>query len=140
MLHSVTHYIWKCGFWSFYFVANNLIWNLLNSLVREKKSPATVHCLMGMMPCLFLTLLRNQVRKLAQKLLCSCVYFTTLYCSQFFFLLWTWYCVLDDLGQDDAPTKPNPSLTEEKDLAVDISDLENILDEEDVGVKHPFIL
>lgn len=48
-------------------------------------------------------------------------------------------CVLDDLGQDDAPTKTNPSLTEAKDLAVNISDLENILDEEDVGVRHPLL-
>uniref|UniRef100_A0A147A2N0 Mediator of RNA polymerase II transcription subunit 13 n=1 Tax=Fundulus heteroclitus TaxID=8078 RepID=A0A147A2N0_FUNHE len=43
----------------------------------------------------------------------------------------------DDSGQDDAPSKTNPPLTEEKGLAVNISDLENILDEEDVGTVYP---
>ncbi|MED6270496.1 hypothetical protein CHARACLAT_011007, partial [Characodon lateralis] len=43
----------------------------------------------------------------------------------------------DDSGQEDAPSKTNPSLTEEKDLVVNISDLENILDEEDVVTVYP---
>ncbi|XP_072227786.1 mediator of RNA polymerase II transcription subunit 13-like isoform X2 [Leuresthes tenuis] len=37
----------------------------------------------------------------------------------------------DDLGQDDAAAKANPSLTREKDLAVNISDLDNIFDDDE---------
>lgn len=49
------------------------------------------------------------------------------------------FCVvLDESGQDDGAAKTNPSLTREIDLVVNISDLDNILDEddEDPGVKY----
>ncbi len=48
-------------------------------------------------------------------------------------------CVdLDESGQDDGAAKANPSLTREKDLVVNISDLDNIFDEdeEELGVRH----
>lgn len=49
-------------------------------------------------------------------------------------------CVLflDESSQDDAAAKANPSLTREKDLVVNISDLDNIFDEdeEELGVRH----
>lgn len=46
--------------------------------------------------------------------------------------------VLDESGQDDGAAKANPSLTREKDLVVNISDLDNIFDEdeEELGVRH----
>lgn len=39
---------------------------------------------------------------------------------------------------DDGAAKPNPSLTREKDLVVNISDLDNIFDEDDeeLGVRY----
>ncbi|XP_017263346.1 mediator of RNA polymerase II transcription subunit 13-like isoform X1 [Kryptolebias marmoratus] len=45
----------------------------------------------------------------------------------------------DDSGQDDATAKTNPSLTREKDLVVNISDLDNIFDEdeEELGTVYP---
>lgn len=48
-------------------------------------------------------------------------------------------CVVsDDSGQDDGAAKANPSLTREKDLVVNISDLDNIFDEdeEELGVRR----
>lgn len=46
--------------------------------------------------------------------------------------------VLDESGQDDGAAKANPSLTREKDLVVNISDLDNIFDEdeEELGVSR----
>lgn len=46
--------------------------------------------------------------------------------------------VLDDSSQDDGAAKANPSLTREKDLVVNISDLDNIFDEdeEELGVLY----
>lgn len=46
--------------------------------------------------------------------------------------------VLDESGQDDGAAKANPSLTREKDLVVNISDLDNIFDEdeEELGVRR----
>lgn len=48
------------------------------------------------------------------------------------------FVVVDESGQDDAAAKANPSLTREKDLVVNISDLDNIFDEdeEELGVRH----
>lgn len=48
-------------------------------------------------------------------------------------------CFVDESGQDDGAAKANPSLTREKDLVVNISDLDNIFDEdeEELGVRHP---
>ncbi|XP_033845469.1 mediator of RNA polymerase II transcription subunit 13-like isoform X1 [Periophthalmus magnuspinnatus] len=45
----------------------------------------------------------------------------------------------EESGQDDAAAKSNPSLTREKDLAVNISDLDNIFDEDDeeLGGVYP---
>lgn len=45
----------------------------------------------------------------------------------------------DESEQDDASAKANPSLTREKDLAVNISDLDNIFDEDDeeLGAVYP---
>ncbi|CAG5867489.1 unnamed protein product [Menidia menidia] len=45
----------------------------------------------------------------------------------------------DDSSQDDAAAKTNPSFTSEKDLEVNISDLDNIVDdnEEDFGTVYP---
>ncbi|XP_041825899.1 mediator of RNA polymerase II transcription subunit 13-like isoform X2 [Melanotaenia boesemani] len=45
----------------------------------------------------------------------------------------------DDAAQDDAAAKANPSLTREKDLVVNISDLDNIFDEdeEELGTVYP---
>ncbi|KAK7895638.1 hypothetical protein WMY93_020963 [Mugilogobius chulae] len=45
----------------------------------------------------------------------------------------------EESGQDDAAAKANPSLTREKDLAVNISDLDNIFDEDDeeLGAVYP---
>uniref|UniRef100_A0A3B3D0C2 Mediator of RNA polymerase II transcription subunit 13 n=1 Tax=Oryzias melastigma TaxID=30732 RepID=A0A3B3D0C2_ORYME len=45
----------------------------------------------------------------------------------------------DESGQDDAAAKANPSLTREKDLVVNISDLDNIFDEdeEELGTVYP---
>ncbi|XP_074546279.1 mediator of RNA polymerase II transcription subunit 13-like isoform X2 [Halichoeres trimaculatus] len=45
----------------------------------------------------------------------------------------------DDSGQNDGAAKPNPSLTREKDLVVNISDLDNIFDEEEeeLGTVYP---
>lgn len=51
----------------------------------------------------------------------------------------TWLCdILDESGQDDGAAKTNPSLTREKDLVVNISDLDNIFDEdeEELGVNY----
>lgn len=47
-------------------------------------------------------------------------------------------CVSDESSQDDGAAKANPSLTREKDLVVNISDLDNIFDEdeEELGVRH----
>ena len=48
-------------------------------------------------------------------------------------------CVaVDESSPDDAAAKANPSLTREKDLVVNISDLDNIFDEdeEELGVRH----
>uniref|UniRef100_A0AAQ6AEF1 Mediator of RNA polymerase II transcription subunit 13 n=1 Tax=Amphiprion ocellaris TaxID=80972 RepID=A0AAQ6AEF1_AMPOC len=47
---------------------------------------------------------------------------------------------LDESGQDDGAAKANPSLTREKDLVVNISDLDNIFDEdeEELGVRHQY--
>uniref|UniRef100_A0A4W6E8P9 Mediator of RNA polymerase II transcription subunit 13 n=1 Tax=Lates calcarifer TaxID=8187 RepID=A0A4W6E8P9_LATCA len=47
--------------------------------------------------------------------------------------------VLDESGQDDGAAKANPSLTREKDLVVNISDLDNIFDEdeEELGTVYP---
>ncbi|XP_034047334.1 mediator of RNA polymerase II transcription subunit 13-like isoform X2 [Thalassophryne amazonica] len=44
----------------------------------------------------------------------------------------------EDSSQDEGATKTNPSLTREKDLVVNISDLDNIFDEdeEELGVRH----
>lgn len=46
--------------------------------------------------------------------------------------------ISDESGQDDAAAKANPSLTREKDLVVNISDLDNIFDEdeEELGVRY----
>ncbi|XP_068190986.1 mediator of RNA polymerase II transcription subunit 13-like isoform X3 [Antennarius striatus] len=45
----------------------------------------------------------------------------------------------DESGQDDGGAKANPSLTREKDLVVNISDLDNIFDEdeEELGTVYP---
>ncbi|KAG7224069.1 hypothetical protein INR49_015327 [Caranx melampygus] len=45
----------------------------------------------------------------------------------------------DESGQDDGAAKANPSLTREKDLVVNISDLDNIFDEdeEELGTVYP---
>ncbi|KAM9841175.1 mediator of RNA polymerase II transcription subunit 13-like [Aulostomus maculatus] len=45
----------------------------------------------------------------------------------------------DESGQDDGSAKANPSLTREKDLVVNISDLDNIFDEdeEELGTVYP---
>ncbi|XP_078128454.1 mediator of RNA polymerase II transcription subunit 13-like isoform X5 [Sander vitreus] len=45
----------------------------------------------------------------------------------------------DESGQDDGAVKANPSLTREKDLVVNISDLDNIFDEdeEELGTVYP---
>ncbi|XP_028457424.1 mediator of RNA polymerase II transcription subunit 13-like isoform X2 [Perca flavescens] len=45
----------------------------------------------------------------------------------------------DESGQDDGVAKANPSLTREKDLVVNISDLDNIFDEdeEELGTVYP---
>lgn len=45
----------------------------------------------------------------------------------------------DESGPDDGAAKANPSLTREKDLVVNISDLDNIFDEDDeeLGVRRP---
>uniref|UniRef100_A0A8C8DXR5 Mediator of RNA polymerase II transcription subunit 13 n=1 Tax=Oryzias sinensis TaxID=183150 RepID=A0A8C8DXR5_9TELE len=61
-------------------------------------------------------------------LLCNVFYFVPL----FFFL-----SIAEESGQDDAAAKANPSLTREKDLVVNISDLDNIFDEdeEELGIK-----
>lgn len=52
---------------------------------------------------------------------------------------WSEYvcAVVDESGQDDGAAKANPSLTREKDLVVNISDLDNIFDEdeEELGVR-----
>lgn len=47
----------------------------------------------------------------------------------------------DESGPDDGAAKANPSLTREKDLVVNISDLDNIFDEDDeeLGVRHHFV-
>lgn len=49
-------------------------------------------------------------------------------------------CLLavDESGPDDGAAKANPSLTREKDLVVNISDLDNIFDEdeEELGVSY----
>lgn len=44
----------------------------------------------------------------------------------------------DESGPDDGAAKANPSLTREKDLVVNISDLDNIFDEDDeeLGVRR----
>ncbi|XP_062268747.1 mediator of RNA polymerase II transcription subunit 13-like isoform X1 [Platichthys flesus] len=42
----------------------------------------------------------------------------------------------DESGQDDAAAKANPSLTREKDLVVNISDLDNIFDEDEDELGH----
>lgn len=46
--------------------------------------------------------------------------------------------ILDESGPEDGAAKVNPSLTREKDLVVNISDLDNIFDEDDeeLGVSH----
>lgn len=48
----------------------------------------------------------------------------------------------DESGPDDSTAKANPSLTREKDLVVNISDLDNIFDEDDeeLGVRRLYIL
>lgn len=48
--------------------------------------------------------------------------------------------IVDESAQDDGAAKANPSLTREKDLAVNISDLDNIFDEdeEELGVRHTY--
>lgn len=89
-------------------------------------------CLMGKMLCPSLTQHQNQVRH------CHCHQHHThieqhnkLQCVKLFGL------VLDESGQDDGAAKANPSLTREKDLVVNISDLDNIFDEdeEELGVS-----
>uniref|UniRef100_A0A8C9Z5F9 Mediator of RNA polymerase II transcription subunit 13 n=1 Tax=Sander lucioperca TaxID=283035 RepID=A0A8C9Z5F9_SANLU len=68
----------------------------------------------------------------------SCPYFRV----HLFMVIWS-HCpevvcvVLDESGQDDGAAKANPSLTREKDLVVNISDLDNIFDEdeEELGVS-----
>ncbi|XP_018518407.1 mediator of RNA polymerase II transcription subunit 13-like isoform X4 [Lates calcarifer] len=42
----------------------------------------------------------------------------------------------DESGQDDGAAKANPSLTREKDLVVNISDLDNIFDEDEEELGH----
>lgn len=48
------------------------------------------------------------------------------------------FIVSEQSDPDDGAAKPNPSLTREKDLVVNISDLDNIFDEDDeeLGVRH----
>lgn len=51
-------------------------------------------------------------------------------------LVWSCLCVvLDESGQDDGAAKANPSLTREKDLVVNISDLDNIFDEDEEELR-----
>ncbi len=52
------------------------------------------------------------------------------------------FSFLDESNQDDGAAKANPSLTREKDLVVNISDLDNIFDEdeEELGVRHHCLL
>lgn len=120
-----------------------------NSSIRGKKSPAMEHCLMGAMPCLFLIQLQNQVRRTVTRAMI--VYYSTLgrllfpallFLGVFFFFCnqGSNVCVLflDESGPDDGAAKANPSLTREKDLVVNISDLDNIFDEdeEELGVRN----
>lgn len=63
--------------------------------------------------------------------------------SPFFFFsgpIWVvfFFIVSEQSDPDDGAAKPNPSLTREKDLVVNISDLDNIFDEDDeeLGVGH----
>lgn len=119
-----------------------------NSSIRGKKSPAMEHCLMGAMPCLFLIQLQNQVSRTLTRAMI--VYYSTLGRLLFPALLFLGVfcfcnqgsnvCVLflDESGPDDGAAKANPSLTREKDLVVNISDLDNIFDEdeEELGVRN----
>lgn len=119
-----------------------------NSSIRGKKSPAMEHCLMGAMPCLFLIQLQNQVRRTVTRAMI--VYYSALGRLLFPVLLFLgvfFFCnqrsnvcalFLDESGPDDGAAKANPSLTREKDLVVNISDLDNIFDEdeEELGVRN----
>lgn len=61
-----------------------------------------------------------------------------LLCNVFYFVPLFFLSIAEESGQDDAAAKANPSLTREKDLVVNISDLDNIFDEdeEELGVRH----
>lgn len=121
-----------------------------NSSIRGTKSPAMEHCLMGAMPCPFLIQLQNQVRSTVTRAMI--VYYSALGRLLFPALLFLgglffFFCkrrsnvcalFLDESGPDDGAAKANPSLTREKDLVVNISDLDNIFDEdeEELGVRN----
>lgn len=91
---------------------------------------------MGKMLCLYLIQLQNQVQHaiIFSSFLCQIPIFLLLQSdlSCFFFI------VSEQSDPDDGAAKPNPSLTREKDLVVNISDLDNIFDEDDeeLGVGH----
>lgn len=89
---------------------------------------------MGKMLCLYLIRLQNQVQHhhfLLLPLSNPC-FSSSLVWFELFFI------VSEQSDPDDGAAKPNPSLTREKDLVVNISDLDNIFDEDDeeLGVRQ----
>lgn len=105
---------------------------------------------MGRMQCPFLTRLQNQVGRHAplSSSLSSTImvlFYGNLHFGVQLFvdilerLSSSCLCVVsDESGLDEGAAKTNPSLTREKDLVVNISDLDNIFDEDDeeLGVRH----
>uniref|UniRef100_A0A672ZJ46 Mediator of RNA polymerase II transcription subunit 13 n=1 Tax=Sphaeramia orbicularis TaxID=375764 RepID=A0A672ZJ46_9TELE len=96
------------------------------------------------MPCPFSTLRQNQVKHIQHHHIYSiyphiytlhnilnAVFCTSERCNGYAFTIFS-----EESGQDESATKVNPSLTREKDLVVNISDLDNIFDEdeEELGV------
>lgn len=97
---------------------------------------------MGRMPCPFLTPLQNQVghhhHHHRHMLILHYSEDNLFFFRAQLFVICLFFVVLDESGPDDGAAKANPSLTREKDLVVNISDLDNIFDEDDeeLGVRH----
>lgn len=87
---------------------------------------------MGKMLCLYLIQVQNQVQHVTVFLSQIPVFRLLRSRLSCFFVI-----VSEQTDPDDGAAKPNPSLTREKDLVVNISDLDNIFDEDDeeLGVR-----